>query len=251
MKWNSQPGPPDLQAIGMKAHVIETKANGSLAPAVISPPSTSTCIRPSTHYPMEKAARSRSKAACQFCRTRKLKCDNLQPECSACRAREIPCEYVARNPAPRPSNAAIQALQAENKRLRQLLERSSISDDGTAPKDSYDGEVLINSPHRPSVSSQAAIVNTENQEHNQNYQLDGDVSPRRTSSGGLPTSLLEHGSSSHLPLQIEQDEDHHSDPAHVAWDNLLRGIEEFESPLDSATKGAIRSQLVAASARQR
>jgi hypothetical protein len=73
-----------------------------------------------------KSSRSRSKAACQFCRARKLKCDNLEPTCSACKARNIHCEYVIRAPAPRPSNAAIHALQNEVRRLRRLLDQANV-----------------------------------------------------------------------------------------------------------------------------
>lgn len=73
-----------------------------------------------------KSSRTRSRAACQFCRARKLKCDNLEPTCSACKARNIHCEYVVRAPAPRPSNAAIHALQNEVARLRRLLEQANV-----------------------------------------------------------------------------------------------------------------------------
>jgi hypothetical protein len=101
-----------------------------------------------------KSARSRSRAACQFCRARKLKCDNLEPTCSACKARNISCEYVIRAPAPRPSNAAIQALQNEVARLRRVLDQANVKVEDAIDVDAgaEDG-----SP-RPSSSSHAQAL---------------------------------------------------------------------------------------------
>lgn len=101
-----------------------------------------------------KQSRSRSKAACQFCRARKLKCDNLEPTCSACKARNIHCEYVIRAPAPRPSNAAIHALQNEVARLRRLLTQADVkvTDEIDVDAGAEDG-----SP-RPSTSSHAQTL---------------------------------------------------------------------------------------------
>jgi hypothetical protein len=47
--------------------------------------------------------------------------------------------YVQRVAAPRPSNAAIQALQAENKRLRRLLEFNKIDVNDGNPLSPDDG----------------------------------------------------------------------------------------------------------------
>jgi hypothetical protein len=126
-----------------------------------------------------------------------------------------------------------------------LLEASSISDDGNDPKESLDGEAQSDSPRRPSTATQAASYNTANQEHNGDYQFSAN------SASGFQLSPQDQASSFQVPFQVERDQDEHTAPAHVAWDGLLRGIEELESPLDCTTKSAIRSQLVAASARQR
>lgn len=108
----------------------------------------------------EKKERSRSKAACQFCRTRKLKCDNLEPECSACRSRSIECVYVQRVAAPRPSNAAIQALQAENRRLRRLLEahRIDVNENVLSPDD---GSSQMASP----IEGRVTAMGAQREEH--------------------------------------------------------------------------------------
>ncbi|KAF5705876.1 Nit-4-like protein [Fusarium mundagurra] len=67
----------------------------------------------------------RVSAACDFCRRRKLGCDNAKPKCENCQGRAIECTYSQRTAQARPSNARIQKLEEENARLRgQLCSRS-------------------------------------------------------------------------------------------------------------------------------
>lgn len=195
---------------------------------------------------MEKTTRSRSKAACQFCRLRKLKCDNLQPECSACRAREIPCEYISRTPVPRPSNAVIQALQAENRRLRRLLDATSGTNvDGDELEQIAGDDGDIGTP--PSVSSlpQGTIDNPI---------YDGASQPNvehtHIHNEGLTTAFEDNINSA--PLQYSRPQ-HEPDnpPISQNWNIDHRGNVESLHPLDSTTKDVLRSQLVAAAARQR
>lgn len=139
LAWRSGPKFPSLRG-GGKPSFLRAIMNG----------------QPTT----EKKERSRSKAACQFCRTRKLKCDNLEPECSACRSRSIECVYVQRVAAPRPSNAAIQALQAENRRLRRLLEAHRIDvNEGVLSPD--DGSSQMASP----IDGRVAAMGAQREEH--------------------------------------------------------------------------------------
>jgi hypothetical protein len=198
---------------------------------------------------MEKAGRSRSKAACQFCRTRKLKCDNLQPECSACRAREIRCEYVTRTPAPRPSNAAIQALQAENQRLRRLLEASSNNDTpGNDYGEDQDDEIHID-PHSPTPTAQSA-TDAEHQAFGQTFQSSAHLSAEGSNADGLHPNSQNQSAFSQSEIH-EQEKDHDSTATPHSWNDFLGGADGFPSPLDPTTKDVLRSQLVAASARQR
>jgi hypothetical protein len=136
-----------------------------------------------------------------------------------------------------------------------LLEAASISDDGHCPDESHDGEAQIDSPQRPSTPTQAEIVGAESQKLDRDYHLSANDPPRNSAAGatasGFHSSFQEHASASQFPAQVEKDQDQHGPPAHIAWDALLRGIEEVESSLDCCAKIAIRSQLVAASARQR
>ncbi|KAI9902252.1 hypothetical protein N3K66_004069 [Trichothecium roseum] len=74
--------------------------------------------------------KQRASKACDFCRRRKLGCDNAEPECGHCRARNLDCTYASRARRARPSNARIQSLEAENVRLRQSLRGGSIPDGG-------------------------------------------------------------------------------------------------------------------------
>ncbi|KAH7173898.1 fungal-specific transcription factor domain-containing protein [Fusarium flagelliforme] len=63
----------------------------------------------------------RTSAACDFCRRRKLGCDNAKPKCENCQARDLECTYTERPVHARPSNARINMLEKENARLREQL----------------------------------------------------------------------------------------------------------------------------------
>lgn len=178
-----------------------------------------------------KPQRHRSKAACQFCRTRKLKCDNLEPECSACKARGIRCEYVIRAPAPRPSNAAIHALQRENGRLRRLLESKGVTgiDDGREDEDAMDEDVM---------DSRRASLASPTFDHTKQHNDPGNVfDPQLQNVGPSPARMMT--GHSFVP-------DHQS----PRWQDLGR-IDPVISSFDDNTRGVLRSQLVAVSARQR
>ncbi|KAI1070809.1 hypothetical protein LB507_006780 [Fusarium sp. FIESC RH6] len=63
----------------------------------------------------------RTSAACDFCRRRKLGCDNAKPKCENCQTRDLACTYTERPVHARPSNARINMLEEENARLREQL----------------------------------------------------------------------------------------------------------------------------------
>ncbi|KIW02202.1 uncharacterized protein PV09_06358 [Verruconis gallopava] len=189
-----------------------------------------------------KTSRSRSKAACQFCRARKLKCDNLEPTCSACKARNIRCEYVIRAPAPRPSNAAIHALQNEVARLRRLLEQANVKiEDGF----DHDGDAgTVDGSPRPSSSSHAQALTSP-------VYSDTTHSVRRPSEAEqmFDPQLQSMDGSGRIKQSAYT---HHYPPDHSSprWQES-RHIDPVTSNLDETTKSALRSQLVAFSARQR
>ncbi|KAK9319952.1 fungal-specific transcription factor domain-containing protein [Lipomyces orientalis] len=66
----------------------------------------------------------RAPMACNFCRRRKMKCDNQKPNCQNCEAYNKDCVYVERAKKPRPSNALIDHLEKENRRLQEVLRQS-------------------------------------------------------------------------------------------------------------------------------
>ncbi|KAJ4221451.1 hypothetical protein NW759_006697 [Fusarium solani] len=69
----------------------------------------------------------RTSNACDFCRKRKLGCDNAKPKCENCQGRAIECTYTKRTKQARPSNARIHSLEEENAQLRELLRLHSVS----------------------------------------------------------------------------------------------------------------------------
>ncbi|KAL6890091.1 hypothetical protein GGI43DRAFT_416368 [Trichoderma evansii] len=66
--------------------------------------------------------KQRVDVACDFCRHRKLGCDNARPNCRSCTAHGRECRYTARATKKRPSNLRICQLEEENMRLRQEAE---------------------------------------------------------------------------------------------------------------------------------
>ncbi|KAK9311770.1 hypothetical protein V1524DRAFT_441334 [Lipomyces starkeyi] len=53
-----------------------------------------------------------------------MKCDNQKPKCQNCEAYNKDCVYVGRAKKPRPSNALIDHLEKENRRLQEVLRQS-------------------------------------------------------------------------------------------------------------------------------
>ncbi|PVH97473.1 hypothetical protein DM02DRAFT_730552 [Periconia macrospinosa] len=70
----------------------------------------------------ERKRKQRVAAACDFCRRRKLGCDNKKPKCTKCSLHGRECTYSERPRSERPSNSRIAHLLDENDRLRQSLE---------------------------------------------------------------------------------------------------------------------------------
>ncbi|KAK9327561.1 hypothetical protein V1520DRAFT_348506 [Lipomyces starkeyi] len=64
----------------------------------------------------------RALMACDFCRRRK--CDNQKPKCQNCEAYNNDCVYVERAKKPMPSNALIDHLEKESRRLQEVLRQS-------------------------------------------------------------------------------------------------------------------------------
>lgn len=202
---------------------------------------------------MEKGSRSRSKAACQFCRVRKLKCDNLQPECSACKVRQIPCEYVVRQPVPRPSNAAIQALQAENDRLRRLLSPNSSDLGVVEPGGRTDAEIEadVGSSIAPPPDQLTATAGSQTSNPAKRRRVVIDENAASTIEGLNSTPFIATQFQPETDLTTFNKFNLGIHKVDLSQQTPKRKPEEPRSPLDSQTKDVLRSQLVAAAARQR
>ncbi|KAI1059817.1 hypothetical protein LB506_008904 [Fusarium annulatum] len=133
----------------------------------------------------------RASAACDFCRRRKLGCDNAKPKCENCQGRAIECTYSQRTAQARPSNARIQKLEEENARLRDQLcsrspELSSVHSDTQQV-----GNHLDETPNPTESTITLNIIN------DQTYQAKGQAaSPSYHLSIGQPEGAAFHGPSS-------------------------------------------------------
>ncbi|CAI6261787.1 unnamed protein product [Periconia digitata] len=68
-----------------------------------------------------RSRKQRVAAACDFCRRRKLGCDNKKPKCTKCIVHSRECTYAERF-SERPSNSRIAHLLEENKNLRAAID---------------------------------------------------------------------------------------------------------------------------------
>lgn len=59
--------------------------------------------------------------ACQFCRSRKIKCDTVKPSCGSCVSQSRHCVYLIETPKRRPSTAIINKLQDEKRALENVI----------------------------------------------------------------------------------------------------------------------------------
>ncbi|KAI1024602.1 hypothetical protein LB503_007179 [Fusarium chuoi] len=132
----------------------------------------------------------RASAACDFCRRRKLGCDNAKPKCENCQGRAIECTYSQRTAQARPSNARIQKLEEENARLRdQLCSRSP--DLSSVHSDTQQEENHLNETPNPTEST-LTLNSISDQTHQAKAQA---VSPYHLSTG-QPEGAAFHGPSS-------------------------------------------------------
>ncbi|KAF5613679.1 Nit-4-like protein [Fusarium tjaetaba] len=133
----------------------------------------------------------RVSAACDFCRRRKLGCDNAKPKCENCQGRAIECTYSQRIAQARPSNARIQKLEEENARLRDQL-RSRSPELSSVHSDADQGGIHLNG--NPNLVESIITPNSfSDQTRPTKAQA---VSPSNHLSTGQPEGAAFHGPSS-------------------------------------------------------
>ncbi|PYI01403.1 nitrogen assimilation transcription factor NirA [Aspergillus sclerotiicarbonarius CBS 121057] len=59
--------------------------------------------------------------ACQFCRVRKIRCDNAKPICGSCQRHDRQCVYVVDPPRQRPSRALINAAHRQRRAAENVI----------------------------------------------------------------------------------------------------------------------------------
>ncbi|PYH89948.1 nitrogen assimilation transcription factor NirA [Aspergillus ellipticus CBS 707.79] len=59
--------------------------------------------------------------ACQFCRVRKIRCDNVKPSCGSCQRHDRQCVYVVDPPRQRPSRALINAAHRQRRAAESVI----------------------------------------------------------------------------------------------------------------------------------
>ncbi|EXK29799.1 hypothetical protein FOXG_20600 [Fusarium oxysporum f. sp. lycopersici 4287] len=133
----------------------------------------------------------RASAACDFCRRRKLGCDNAKPRCENCQGRAIECTYSQRTAQARPSNARIHKLEEENARLREQLCPRSPELSSVSP-DTLRGEVHL--AERPRADGSTPTLNSIN-DHARQAKAQA-VSPSCHLTTGQPEGAAFHGPSS-------------------------------------------------------
>ncbi|KAJ4087645.1 hypothetical protein NW756_007793 [Fusarium oxysporum] len=133
----------------------------------------------------------RASAACDFCRRRKLGCDNAKPKCENCQGRAIECTYSQRAAQARPSNARIHKLEEENARLREQL-CSKSPELSTVHSDTQ--QTVIHLAERPTSTESVPTLNSINDQKHQTEAKS--ISLSCHSATGQPEGNAFHGPSS-------------------------------------------------------
>ncbi|KAJ5923815.1 hypothetical protein N7466_008002 [Penicillium verhagenii] len=74
-----------------------------------------------THRSPLNGTQSKTNRACQFCRTRKIRCDAVKPSCGSCQSHGRRCVYVIEPPKQRPSRALINEANQHKNALENVL----------------------------------------------------------------------------------------------------------------------------------
>ncbi|KAJ5757435.1 uncharacterized protein N7511_006129 [Penicillium nucicola] len=158
--------------------------------------------------------RRRAAKACAFCRRRKFRCDNERPVCSNCKAYAQDCAYISGPERPRPTNARLSQLEAENEQLRRHLrhvnahseDRSEITENSPSQSPQQIQESAESLPTDANVNQRQSAVsrifispNGDSSYHGLTSTLFNDAS---TDQHGHPRSIDPHIPVEHIRKQL-------------------------------------------------
>lgn len=107
-----------------------------------------------------RVRRPRAARACDLCRAKKNKCDELSP-CSYCRARDLPCVYQGQQPmAGRITTDYVKQLEDQVKRLDAELRQRSVATPTITPVETMQVDTVAQLP-RVNESSPAQSMNSQ------------------------------------------------------------------------------------------
>ncbi|KAE8447533.1 hypothetical protein EG329_010663 [Mollisiaceae sp. DMI_Dod_QoI] len=182
--------------------------------------------------------------ACDFCRYRKMKCNNEKPECRNCKEHGKDCVYAELAKKPRPSTARIAHLEEENQRLQRALS-------------SLEGRIEIANNLNPVASSatvsQSPLAVADSQPNRKASRPCRRPSlPPETSQTRTPVSLSSGAAIIQRTFSPDRESCYHG-PTSTVFDEKPSEFGMYDDNL-SAEKVSdvwIRRQLVAESANQR
>lgn len=143
--------------------------------------------------------RRRAKAACLFCRRRKIRCTQELPSCSNCQVYEENCSYDMAPKKPRPSNSRIANLEDKIKHLEEQLEearstsnrRESSETDSSSADDINASRFSSPNPHdkreRPGYHGPTAVLFDESFPDDKRSMRSGS---EQSGSGVFTTNLM-------------------------------------------------------------
>ncbi|KAH7379080.1 fungal-specific transcription factor domain-containing protein [Cadophora sp. MPI-SDFR-AT-0126] len=122
--------------------------------------------------------------ACEYCRTRKIRCDSQKPRCGSCVSQHRECVFKERTAKERPTLAALNSLRKEKKRLQEIIDglKNSSHDAVVAGILASFPSSLDHQPTRTSPSNDMAVADIMTNidpslEHAQSSPHDSETDP--------------------------------------------------------------------------
>ncbi|KAJ5332594.1 uncharacterized protein N7506_006377 [Penicillium brevicompactum] len=185
---------------------------------------------------MVKHAPSKPRRAAQAC----FRCDTGQPTCSNCKTYAQDCKYVSGPERPRPTNARLSQLEAENEQLRQQLGREHpVSDDRAGTSHRSPSAQSSSQPQEQTPNQHPVISNSVNADGSQSAVSRIFISPNGDSSyHGLTSTLFDdaptdrHGHPRSADPQVPLEHTRKQLMGEAAYQRQLEGLNMQHGKLD-------------------